>query len=514
MKTTTGKTGSDLARAIDAARKSYFSPGSLPYRLQLFLDWIDGGGCRIRDETGRDVAFRLNRIQKRLWLEMVDQAADTGRVRLRVGKGRRGGTSTFVRCLSSFLCWERAGHQTYTIAHRDETVDALQLISQRAMRAMPTGGEFLATIHRYGNGSFERFGTSGGQAVGAGDTLSILHWSERAKWGQKKDDTARDTAIAAEWAEIIIDESTFKGRDAFWDDFERARAGLTTYRAVFIAWFEDDRCAIRDPGAIVRTDDEKQLAKRARAQGVELTDGQLAWRRVKILEYGDATFRQEYPSTPDEAVAAGKGLVFKNARDWIAGDAPFEYYSVPWSCRVGGIDFGFADPTVIWSGVWWDGTLWLLQSWRGVETLAADQVEGLLNGHRYFCDPANLSNRKQLEQAASDAGLSCKFLPAPRGEKRVRDFERSELERVLTLADQGRIRVYPEAATQLMAECDDLVWGPNARPLMRRSEYTGHYDSIMAMIYCAVGCLAMGQPRPPRVRETSRTSRRSQFAAY
>jgi hypothetical protein len=285
----------------------------------LFWLWLLAGHAIIRDERGVERPMTPNRSQKRIWLAMMDQAAAENRVRLRIGKARRGGTSTFICALRFFVCWNWGLNQGYCIAHRDETVDALQRMGKRFAQGMGGGQEFLARIHRYANGSFDRFATSGGQAVGAGDTLSILHWSERAKWGDHKDDTARDTSIAAEWAEIIIDESTFQGRDQFWTAFDAARNGEGEYRAMFIAWFEDERCTVGICDSFPLDDEEKQLVRLASSQGIELSPGQLRWRRQKLADpdMGDARFRQEYPSTPEEAVQAGKGLILPFSRSWI-----------------------------------------------------------------------------------------------------------------------------------------------------------------------------------------------------
>jgi len=483
----------------------------------LFWLWLLAGHAIIRDERGVERPMTPNRSQKRIWLAIMDQAAAENRVRLRIGKARRGGTSTFICALRFFVCWNWGLNQGYCIAHRDETVDALQRMGKRFAQGMGGGQEFLARIHRYANGSFDRFATSGGQAVGAGDTLSILHWSERAKWGDHKDDTARDTSIAAEWAEIIIDESTFQGRDQFWTAFDAARNGEGEYRAMFIAWFEDERCTVGICDSFPLDDEEKQLVRLASSQGIELSPGQLRWRRQKLADpdMGDARFRQEYPSTPEEAVQAGKGLILPFSRSWIVDDVPFEYLSVPWPLRVGGIDFGYNDPCVIWSGVHWDGCLYLIGCWRSVQSLSGEQLGGLMLGHTYWCDPANLSDRKALAKAAGDAGLQVTLRPAPRKRHPGEDFEKSELHRLIDFAAAERLHVLRDVSEQLIAECDTLEWNEQTgKPKMPRTEQCGHFDTVMALKYCVAGVLRTGEPQAPRDGTTKIPSRRSSFARY
>ena len=492
----------------------------------LFWLWVECGGFIIRDERGLEHPLVPNRIQKRIWLAMMEQASAGRPVRLRIGKARRGGTSTFVCGLYSFLCSTIPNQQGYCIAHRDETVDALQRIGQRAMHKIGLARGLIPSIHRYDNGSFERFATSGGQAVGAGDTLSLLHWSERAKWGLKKDETAADTAIAAQWADIIVDESTFKGRDAFWLDFDRARNGESSYRALFLAWYEDERCTAQAGAnselvsvstelvSVSGLDDaERALIRLASAEGIELGPGQLLWRRQQIADLGAETFKQEYPSSPEEAIQAGKGLILPFMRGCLVDAVPFDYASVPWSQRVGGVDFGYNDPCVIWSGVAWDGALYMIAFWRGVETLAAEQVEGLLVGHTYYCDPANLSDRKSLQRQCEHSGRGVTLLPAPRYKHPGEDLEKSELQRVIDLASQERLFIVRGCSTQLICECDDLEWNEvTGKPKMVRSPQCGHYDSVMGLKYAVLGFLKGG--RRPDVPAEPRLSRHKSFTRY
>lgn len=417
----------------------------------------------------------------------MSQAVAGRPVRVRVGKARKGGSSTFWQTLFAFVLSVKPLGQAYCVSHREETRDALARIGSRSARGSTTTDEFIQTIHRYPNGSWQAYVTSGGQSVGAGDTLSLLHWSERAKWGLKKQDTAHDTAIAAEWADIIIDESTFKGRDDFWSDFDRARKQDTGYVPVFVAWYEDDRCRI-DCERFEPDDYEAGLVEQAAREGVAIDHRHLGWRRQKIAQLGEDTFRQEYPSSPEEAIQASKGVIFPGSRLWRIDDVPFDYLSIPWNCRVGGIDFGYNDPCVIWSGVYWDQTLYLMQFWRGRETLAEEQANGLVDGHTYYCDPANLSDRKELAKAAAASGLHVKLLPAPRRTHKGQDQERSEIHRMIEFAAAGKLRVLHEVSDQLIIECDDLAWNEQtSKPHMQRSEECGHYDAIMAAKYAMLG---------------------------
>lgn len=494
-----------------------FREDGLAYRLCAVLSWQLSGLTPIREMGGTIVPLRPNRIQQIEWLTAMGQAMAGKPVRLKIGKARRGGTSTYWQCALSVMCLLWPNQQSFTITHRDDTTDVLNRIGRRAVERYTGTDGLIASAHRYENGSLNRFATAGGVAVGAGDTLNLLHRSEIAKWKANKEETLGDTseALADVPNSICIDESSFKGRDLFWSQFEAARNGETGFAAIFIPWFLDDRCIV-PVERFERTPEERDLIALARDDyGVELTDDNLQWRRQRIAVLGEDRFRQERPATPEEAVQSASGLLFPNARRWIIEDdhLPFEYGHLPVTERIGGIDFGYADPTVIWSGVYRDQTLYLLSYWRAVESLAADRVEGLMQGHTYYCDPADLTARKELQQTAERAGVSVRLYPAPRRNITHENTEQTELHNMIAFCAAGRVKVRRSCAQQLIAEADDLAWNTTTgKADMKRSENVGHYDSIMALKYLIMGVAAsgVGQERKPEHRPATR---RSQFSA-
>jgi len=84
-----------------------------------------------------------------------------------------------------------------------------------------------------------------------------------------------------------------------------AQEGKSDYIPIFIPWFMTSEYRRDAPIGFERTPDEEKLAFK-----FDLDDDQLYWRRLKILESGDSTFRQEYPSTPQEAFVTSGASVF------------------------------------------------------------------------------------------------------------------------------------------------------------------------------------------------------------
>jgi hypothetical protein len=91
--------------------------------------------------------------------------------------------------------------------------------------------------------------------------------------------------------------------------WQAAEAGQGQYIAVFVPWFWEDGYTKEPPSDF--TLDDKELEYQ---EAFGLTDGQMYWRRLKVIDdfAGDADlFNQEYPATPAMAfmAASGKSLI-------------------------------------------------------------------------------------------------------------------------------------------------------------------------------------------------------------
>lgn len=504
--------------------------GSMLDKLCLFWAWCCCGFCKIRDVHGNIIALNPldesngNEAQLRIHVAMMLQAEAGKPIRLVIGKARKCGATTWIEALLTWFCMHYKHQRASTIAHESEATDTIFEIAKRVSENFtlsdtdkPVAGDDhrVREIRFSGNGSTYRCRTAGGEAVGAGGTPSMMHGSEVAKWKLNKLETLYNATIAVPDVNdsIIVLESTFKGRDEFWYRFDGARKGLTSYGHVFIPWFLDKACKVEVTAEFVLAEDEIPIIAVARADGIELSNEQLQWRRNKIAELGSDIFRQEYPSTPEEAVQAARGLILPGMRECLIDELPFDPGNVPWSQRVGGYDGGYNDPCVIGTAFYVDRVLYLTDVWRGFETLADEQVEGLIEGHTYSCDPSGLSDRKALQRKAYEVGLHVRLVQAPRRKHSGEEIERTELQLIIDLMRDGRLKVIRAVADQLIVECDDLIWNDRTgKPEMKRSEACGHYDTIMMLKYAVMGLRRHdARPAVAAVREY-RPSRRFQFA--
>lgn len=470
----------------------------------------------IRDVHGETIPLIPNDAQAMLQARMMEMAAAGRPVRVVILKGRKRGISTYVQALGVFLVAMYANQQCKTLAHTGEATDEIfgiaRNIATELKAAIPIDPK-SRSIDCTDLKSWYHCYTAGGEAVGAGGTPTMLHRSELAFWQENKTENDRSSGESVPFvpSTIIIDESTANGRELFYQRFIDAADPGHPFEPLFIAWYvnEDLRVPIDKP--LDLDDDELALVRRAHRDGIEIAHEALAWRRMKIAEIGIGDFRQQYPSTPEEAVMGSRGLIITGLRDCLIRPEEFPYdpQALLPTARVGGIDFGYHDPCVIWSGYYVDQVLWAMRCWRKTESLACDQVDGLVKHTTYYCDPANLSDRKHLAQASDLQTMYCKFGPAPRRKHPGEDVATTELKALARMIREGRVRVLYTEASQLILEADTFAWNEKTgKPDDKRTEEAAHYDTIQGLKYMAMGCLAREHPqgKPIERRPTRRES--------
>jgi hypothetical protein len=143
-------------------------------------------------------------------------------------------------------------------------------------------------------------GTAGSDSIGRGETITQAHLSELAFWPTihaRENFNGLMQAIPQTPGTAVFIESTANGvTGLFYEIWQAAIRGENGFIPVFIPWFIDPEYRLPAPADFERTPDEIELAER-----FDLDNEQLMFRRRKIGENGLDLFRQEYPSTADEA---------------------------------------------------------------------------------------------------------------------------------------------------------------------------------------------------------------------
>ena len=288
---------------------------------------------KIIDKKGHTVPLILNEPQKRLY-EIIKEQWNQGKpVRIIILKARQMGFSTLTGAIIFWMAATAYYVRCMIVAHKEDATNNLFQMYRRFYDNLPqrikpmiqaSNAQELVFDRptRYkgtskGLGSRIRCATAGGQGVGRSFTLMALHLSEVAFWPGDKAGTLLGLlqAVPEEPGTMIIIESTANGFEEFkkrWDDaVEAYRRGEDSYIPVFFAWHEMKEYRRKVPVGFVPTDEEVELS-----QTFGLDNEQLAWRRwaIQNLCGGDLNrFRQEYPSSPDEAfIATGKCVFDKD----------------------------------------------------------------------------------------------------------------------------------------------------------------------------------------------------------
>lgn len=465
---------------------------SLLESLVLFYKWILTEQCVIRDIYAEHIILIPNRTQLIVLATMMQQAFEGKPVRVIILKARKVGVSTFIQALFYFLCALHSNRLAKTIAHEigatQEIFDIARLMAESCEDIEShIGQKGIAFVNR--SNYFCR--TAGGHGVGAGGTPNYVHLSEMALWQLKKEQT--DYTLTSSVPDvnpdtIIVYESTAKGRELFWFKFENASDPQSVYEAIFIPWYFDEKCQVpvRNREGFEITEEENELIDRAREEGVYLGLEALQWRRDKIVILGPEIFRQEYPSTPEEAVQASKGLILPGIRACLIDTLPFNIDTMLPHQMVGGIDYGYYDPTVVISAIYLDQVVYLIDIYNRAEGLASDHALHLKENHTYYMDPSAVMGREELRK---EVKFPCRIIASPRV-KQPGGIVKSELQAVRDLIRHGKLKILRSCSDQLLKESDNYAWNPRTgEPDDKRTVESGHYDTIDALRYLVAGVM-------------------------
>ncbi|WP_330696167.1 hypothetical protein, partial [Anaerotignum sp.] len=284
----------------------------------------------IRTKDGRIVPFRLNESQLRLYEVICAEEEKKKPIRIIILKSRQMGFSTLTEGIIYKKTATRKLRNALIITHKDEATSNLFNMSKLFYEKSP---EWVRPMLKNSNAKeliFEnptknpkdkkkypglkskiKCTTAGGKGVGRSDTLNYIHMSEVAFWPGDILTTYAGLmqAVPNTPGSMVIIESTANGFNAFkkmWDD---AVAGRNDYVPLFFAWYEMQEYRMAYHGEEL-TDEEKELQ-----EAFQLDHEQIMWRRWCIANNCNNDldmFKQEYPSTPEEAFLTTGDCVFKN----------------------------------------------------------------------------------------------------------------------------------------------------------------------------------------------------------
>ena len=300
---------------------------------------------KIRDKKSQLVPFKINHAQRR-FLEVINKDKKEGKPgRYIILKARQLGFSTFTEGHIFHDTSTRPLVNSLIIAHEDRSTTNLFNMSKLFYDELPTA---LKPMTKYNNGKeliFENptsdveeklrnpglrskitLATAGTTDAGRSGTYHNIHVSEIAFFPNPENTMlALMQCVPDEPNTFVCLESTANGVGGyFYDMWHAAVKGENDFTPLFFPWFEDPSYTVRFETdeireAFIKEVDELILTEDGKfvhsdewylKEQFNLTYEQLYWRKKTIANKcgGDVEqFKQEYPSTPEEAfIASGR----------------------------------------------------------------------------------------------------------------------------------------------------------------------------------------------------------------
>ncbi len=297
-----------------------FNPKNAGQYIERFL--------KIKTKDNKIKKLNLNQSQKKLY-DTVKREHEKGKpVRIIILKARQMGFSTATEALIFHSTVTRENVNSQITAHTGESTSNLFNMSKLFYDELPpmmkpmlkaSNAKELIFENPTKNGKEKKktpglrskikCTTANASGVGRSDTLTNLHISEYAFWDGDKEATLTGLmqAVPNLPGTMVIIESTANGYDGFKSLWDKAVSGDSDFIPLFFPWFEMLEYRMCADG-IILTDEEKKMK-----ETFSLDDEQLSWRRwcIKNNCGGDVRkFKEEYPSTPEEAFIMTGECVF------------------------------------------------------------------------------------------------------------------------------------------------------------------------------------------------------------
>lgn len=274
---------------------------------------------KIKTKDSEIIPFKLNKPQLKLY-DLLKRQSEAGKPqRVIILKARQMGFSTLTEAILFKRTATKANVNSGIIAHKDDATTNLFNMSKLFLEELPeqlkpktkaSNAKEIIFDDRDGNGlrSKVKCMTAGGDGIGRSDTFQNLHLSEVSSWTHAKEILdGLLQAVPNKPNTLIIIESTAKGYDYFKELWDKACDGENDFEPLFCAWWELDEYRL-PCGELELTEEERELKTL-----YNLDNEQIAWRRWCIRNNcgNDVnTFKQEYPSCPEEAFLASGECIF------------------------------------------------------------------------------------------------------------------------------------------------------------------------------------------------------------
>ena len=305
-------------------------------------------------------------------------------------KFRQPGFSTLIGALIFCNTYNMQGIESLLIAQDEASSEILfrmhRLFYDRLPdnKKRPVGSHSSRELHFTDINSRISCRTAGATNVGRGNTIHWLHMSERAKWKLKSHALMEFDAGVMEAVPSdgnIMMETTADGLGHFYDSYQAAKSGSSTFRPMFFPWTIHNEYSLPVDVPFELTKDELELRGT-----IGLTDGQILWRRQKVKERGDL-FAQEYPVNDEEC--------FRRSVDNAYFPTQYLMDLYMKQCKVQPVQvIKVSDAFPGYSGTL---NLWELPDWRYEYIAGADVSEGIFEDKDHDYSVLDIFRRDNLK---------------------------------------------------------------------------------------------------------------------
>lgn len=280
-----------------------------------FLQYCDIN-LQIRTKNGEVKKLKPNHVQNILIERVICKLENNEPIRFIILKARQQGVSTIVEALIYWWTTTHKGQQAKIIAHNTDTSEYLYSMFRTFYDNSHDSFKPTTKYNTRNDITFDNeispekglksqidTATAENSGTGRGQTVQWLHASEVALWPKGQEIVAGlMQAVPLLQNTAIFLESTANGiGDYFHTTWQAAKRGESTFEPLFFPWSIHEEYTIKAPKGFRMTKEEMKVKKEH-----NLTQGQMYWRRKKMLEFvGDEKrFYQEYPLTDTEAFLA------------------------------------------------------------------------------------------------------------------------------------------------------------------------------------------------------------------
>lgn len=319
-------------------------------RCRTDFVWFVENCLTIRNKSKVIIPFTPHAAQRRIIDTVMTMMKEEDRVAIQTLKCRQMGSSTIYSALMLWACmFPPFGEVTdaFLVAHNRSLAEEMLSLTKGVYERLPAGLPFIAGCEKstpwnaskchFTNGSKILTASGGSGEAGRSQSPNFVWATEVAFWTEDEK-ILRGLFEGMPQKSIAIIESTANGIgntfERMWRNIEKKQG---SYKGIFIPWYELEygltteeqlERGINSGSVFTQPNYQWITCNREKYREIKekynLTWGQVHWMHDKIDDKGEDSFKQEYPSTSEEAfLSTGQSVFLEHHIRKIERDCSF-----------------------------------------------------------------------------------------------------------------------------------------------------------------------------------------------